>query len=58
VFDVNVTGPFCRQAFARHRIKAGARSIVNITTGSVQSPRPAAPTGVEGRARTMTRSPR
>ena len=43
VFDVNVTGPFCTmQAFARHRISAGGGgSIVNITTGSVQSPRPA-----------------
>jgi NAD(P)-dependent dehydrogenase (short-subunit alcohol dehydrogenase family) len=43
VFDVNVTGPFCTvQAFARHRIAAGGGgSIVNITTGSVQSPRPA-----------------
>jgi 3-oxoacyl-[acyl-carrier protein] reductase len=43
VFEVNVTGPFCTmQAFARHRISAGGRgSIVNITTGSVQSPRSA-----------------
>jgi NAD(P)-dependent dehydrogenase (short-subunit alcohol dehydrogenase family) len=43
VFDVNVTGPFCTmQAFARHRIAVGGGgSIVNITTGSVQSPRPA-----------------
>src|SRR5262249_34720981 len=43
VFDVNVTGPFCTiQAFARHRIATGGGgSIVNITTGSVQSPRPA-----------------
>jgi 3-oxoacyl-[acyl-carrier protein] reductase len=43
VFDVNVTGPFAAiQAFARHRIAAGlAGAIVNITTGSVQSPRPA-----------------
>jgi NAD(P)-dependent dehydrogenase (short-subunit alcohol dehydrogenase family) len=43
VFDVNVTGPFCTvQAFARHRIaQGGGGSIVNITTGSVQSPRPA-----------------
>ena len=43
VFEVNVTGPFCTiQAFARHRIAAGGGgSIVNITTGSVQSPRPA-----------------
>jgi len=43
VFDVNVTGSFCTiQAFARHRIEAGGGgSIVNITTGSVQSPRPA-----------------
>jgi NAD(P)-dependent dehydrogenase (short-subunit alcohol dehydrogenase family) len=43
VFAVNVTGPFCTiQAFARHRIAAGGGgSIVNITTGSVQSPRPA-----------------
>jgi 3-oxoacyl-[acyl-carrier protein] reductase len=43
VFDVNVTGPFCTtQAFARHRIAhGGGGSIVNITTGSVQSPRPA-----------------
>jgi 3-oxoacyl-[acyl-carrier protein] reductase len=43
VFDVNVTGPFCTvKAFARHRIeRGGGGSIVNITTGSVQSPRPA-----------------
>ena len=43
VFDVNVTGPFCTmQAFARRRIAAGGGgAIVNITTGSVQSPRPA-----------------
>jgi NAD(P)-dependent dehydrogenase (short-subunit alcohol dehydrogenase family) len=43
VFDVNVTGPFCTiQAFARHRIATGGGgAIVNITTGSVQSPRPA-----------------
>lgn len=43
VFDVNVTGPFCTvQAFARHRIAhGGGGSIVNITTGSVESPRPA-----------------
>ncbi|MFL5925361.1 MAG: SDR family NAD(P)-dependent oxidoreductase [Gaiellaceae bacterium] len=43
VFDVNVTGPFCTiQAFARHRIAdGGGGCIVNITTGSVQSPRPA-----------------
>jgi 3-oxoacyl-[acyl-carrier protein] reductase len=43
VFDVNVTGPFCTiQAFARHKIaEGGGGSIVNITTGSVQSPRPA-----------------
>jgi len=43
VFEVNVTGAFCTiQAFARHRIAAGGGgSIVNITTGSVQSPRPA-----------------
>jgi NAD(P)-dependent dehydrogenase (short-subunit alcohol dehydrogenase family) len=42
VFDVNVTGPFCTiQSFARHRIAhGGGGSIVNITTGSVQSPRP------------------
>jgi NAD(P)-dependent dehydrogenase (short-subunit alcohol dehydrogenase family) len=43
VFDVNVTGPFCTiQAFARHRVEhGGGGSIVNITTGSVESPRPA-----------------
>lgn len=43
VFDVNVTGPFSTiQAFARHRIEqGGGGSIVNITTGSVESPRPA-----------------
>jgi 3-oxoacyl-[acyl-carrier protein] reductase len=43
VFDVNVTGPFAAiQAFARHRIASGSGgAIVNITTGSVQSPRPA-----------------
>jgi 3-oxoacyl-[acyl-carrier protein] reductase len=43
VFDVNVTGPFCTmQAFARHRLSVGGGgAIVNITTGSVRSPRPA-----------------
>jgi NAD(P)-dependent dehydrogenase (short-subunit alcohol dehydrogenase family) len=43
VFDVNVTGPFAViQAFARHRIASRRDgAIVNITTGSVQSPRPA-----------------
>jgi 3-oxoacyl-[acyl-carrier protein] reductase len=44
VFDVNVTGPFATgQAFARHCVERGATgaSIVNITTGSVRSPRPA-----------------
>jgi NAD(P)-dependent dehydrogenase (short-subunit alcohol dehydrogenase family) len=42
VFDVNVTGPFCTmQAFARHRLAVGGGgAIVNITTGSVRSPRP------------------
>jgi 3-oxoacyl-[acyl-carrier protein] reductase len=42
VFDVNVAGPFCTmQAFARHRLAAGGGgAIVNITTGSVRSPRP------------------
>jgi 3-oxoacyl-[acyl-carrier protein] reductase len=42
VFDVNVTGPFCTmQAFARHRLAmGGGGAIVNITTGSVKSPRP------------------
>lgn len=43
VFEVNVTGAFATiQAFARHvsgRERDGA-SIVNITTGSVRSPRP------------------
>jgi 3-oxoacyl-[acyl-carrier protein] reductase len=43
VFDVNVTGPFATiGAFARRRIAAGGGgAIVNITTGSVKSPRPA-----------------
>jgi len=44
VFDVNVTGAFVTsQAFARHCVARGATgaSIVNITTGSVRSPRPA-----------------
>lgn len=42
VFDVNVAGSFGTiQAFARHRIaQGGGGSIVNITTGSVRSPRP------------------
>jgi NAD(P)-dependent dehydrogenase (short-subunit alcohol dehydrogenase family) len=43
VFDVNVTGPFATsQAFARHCVERRAEraSIVNITTGSVRSPRP------------------
>jgi NAD(P)-dependent dehydrogenase (short-subunit alcohol dehydrogenase family) len=44
VFDVNVTGAFATcQAFARHCVDRGAEgaAIVNITTGSVRSPRPA-----------------
>ena len=43
VFDVNVTGPFVTiGSFARHRLAAGGGgAIVNITTGSVRSPRPA-----------------
>src|SRR5262245_39090184 len=44
VFDVNVTGAFATsQAFARHCVERGANgaAIVNITTGSVRSPRPA-----------------
>lgn len=43
VFEVNVTGPFCTlKAFALHRIeRGGGGSIVNITTGSVKSPRSA-----------------
>jgi len=42
VFDVNVTGPFATtQAFARHALeRGGGGAIVNITTGSVRSPRP------------------
>jgi NAD(P)-dependent dehydrogenase (short-subunit alcohol dehydrogenase family) len=43
VFDVNVTGAFAAcQAFARHCVERSAEqaSIVNITTGSVRSPRP------------------
>ena len=43
VFDVNVTGAFAAcQAFGRHCVARGAEgaSIVNITTGSVRSPRP------------------
>jgi NAD(P)-dependent dehydrogenase (short-subunit alcohol dehydrogenase family) len=43
VFEVNVTGAFAAcQAFARHCVdrSAGQASIVNITTGSVRSPRP------------------
>jgi NAD(P)-dependent dehydrogenase (short-subunit alcohol dehydrogenase family) len=39
VFDVNVTGALVTmQAFARHCAERG--SVVNITTGSVRSPRP------------------
>jgi NAD(P)-dependent dehydrogenase (short-subunit alcohol dehydrogenase family) len=43
VFDVNVAGPFALlQAFARHRIaRGGGGTVVNITPGSVKSPRPA-----------------
>jgi NAD(P)-dependent dehydrogenase (short-subunit alcohol dehydrogenase family) len=44
VFDVNVTGAFATcQAFGRHCVERGAEggAIVNITTGSVRSPRPA-----------------
>jgi 3-oxoacyl-[acyl-carrier protein] reductase len=42
VFEVNVTGAFAAcQAFARHCVERRAEgSIVNITTGSVRSPRP------------------
>jgi NAD(P)-dependent dehydrogenase (short-subunit alcohol dehydrogenase family) len=43
VFEVNVTGAFAAcQAFARHCVERSAEraSIVNITTGSVRSPRP------------------
>ena len=43
VFEVNVTGAFAAcQAFGRHCVARGAEgaSIVNITTGSVRSPRP------------------
>lgn len=43
VFDVNVTGAFAAsQTFARHCVARGAEGacIVNITTGSVRSPRP------------------
>jgi NAD(P)-dependent dehydrogenase (short-subunit alcohol dehydrogenase family) len=43
VFEVNVTGAFATtQAFARHCVERGVEgaSIVNITTGSVRSPRP------------------
>jgi 3-oxoacyl-[acyl-carrier protein] reductase len=43
VFDVNVTGAFATcQAFARHCVgrRSEGASIVNITTGSVRSPRP------------------
>jgi NAD(P)-dependent dehydrogenase (short-subunit alcohol dehydrogenase family) len=43
VFEVNVHGPFATmQAFARHVVGRGPNgaSVVNITTGSVRSPRP------------------
>jgi len=42
VFHVNVTGSFLMmQAFARHCVSAGTSgAIVNISTGSVKSPRP------------------
>jgi NAD(P)-dependent dehydrogenase (short-subunit alcohol dehydrogenase family) len=42
VFEVNVTGAFATtQAFARHALeRGGGGAIVNITTGSVRSPRP------------------
>ena len=41
VFEVNVTGPFVTtQAFARHALsRGGGGAIVNVTTGSVRSPR-------------------
>lgn len=42
VFEVNVMGPFAiSQSFARHCVERGAEGacIVNITTGSVRSPR-------------------
>jgi len=43
VFSVNVTGSFMMmQAFARHCVSNGTTgAIVNISTGSVRSPRPA-----------------
>jgi 3-oxoacyl-[acyl-carrier protein] reductase len=43
VFEVNATGTFlCCQAFARHRLaNGGGGKIVNISTGSARSPRPA-----------------
>ncbi|HEY8287562.1 MAG TPA: SDR family oxidoreductase [Chloroflexota bacterium] len=43
VFEVNASGTFlCCQAFARHRLaRGGGGKIVNITTGSARSPRPA-----------------
>jgi NAD(P)-dependent dehydrogenase (short-subunit alcohol dehydrogenase family) len=43
VFEVNVTGPFATmQAFARGCLARGTEgaAVVNITTGSVKSPRP------------------
>ncbi len=43
VFEVNATGTFlCCQTYARHRLaRSGGGKIVNITTGSARSPRPA-----------------
>jgi 3-oxoacyl-[acyl-carrier protein] reductase len=43
VFEVNASGTFlCCQTFARHRLaRGGGGKIVNITTGSARSPRPA-----------------
>lgn len=43
VFEVNASGTFvCCQTFAQHRLaRGGGGKIVNITTGSARSPRPA-----------------
>jgi NAD(P)-dependent dehydrogenase (short-subunit alcohol dehydrogenase family) len=58
VFSVNVTGAFMlMQAFARHCVTGGIKgSIVNISTGSVKSPRPGGAAYAASKAAVVTMS--
>ena len=58
VFRVNVTGSFLMmQAFARHCVAAGTPgAIVNISTGSVKSPRPGGAAYASSKAAVQTMS--